>query len=207
MVGCSGVHRFIAASTIGDLAYDERRDRICFKVKMRLYRHLQLLLVPTVVACEAAPERTSIRALQAGDPAPEYAAPTLAGDTISLTDLRGQAVMLNVWATWCIPCRDEMPALQALHDEHGANGLRILGVSIDAAGMNGDIEQFVNERGLTFTILHDPAERVSRVFRTRAVPETYLFDRKGQLVRRWIGQFDPLAADTRRDVTRALESD
>ena len=173
---------------------------------MILYRHMLLLFVPVAVACEAAPERTSIRALEVGDSVPAYAAATLAGDTIALTDLRGEAVMLNVWATWCIPCRDEMPALEALHREHADDGLRILGVSIDAAGMDGDIKQFVDEHGLTFTILHDPAERVSRVFRTRAVPETYLFDRKGQLVRRWIGKFDPLTAESRRDVSRALET-
>ena len=174
---------------------------------MILFRNLMVFLVPTALACEAGPERTSIRALQAGDAAPEYSAATLDGDTVSLTGLRGEAVMVNVWATWCIPCRDEMPALEALHREHGDEGLRILGVSIDAAGMDVDIRQFVDEHELTFTILHDPAERVSRVFRTRAVPETYLFDRKGQLVRRWIGKFDPLAPDARRDVTRALETE
>ena len=175
---------------------------------MKSYRYTLLpLLASANLACDAAPDSASIRALQTGNVAPEYAAATLAGDTISLSALRGNAVMLNVWATWCIPCRDEMPALEALHRELADDGLRIIGVSIDAAGMDGDIKQFVNDHNLTFTILHDPAERVSRVFRTRAVPETYLFDRKGQLVRRWIGKFDPLSADARRDVARALEAD
>jgi cytochrome c biogenesis protein CcmG, thiol:disulfide interchange protein DsbE len=158
-----------------------------------------------LVACEA-PDTSSIRALQAGDPAPGYAAATLDGDSVSLASLRGEAVMLNVWATWCAPCREEMPLLEALHREYGADGLRIIGVSVDAAGMSRDIRRFVDEHDLTFTILHDPAERVSRTFRARAVPETYLIDRDGRMVRRWIGKFDPLAPDARRDVERALET-
>lgn len=175
---------------------------------MKSYRSLLLPLLALVnFACEAPPERVSIRALQAGDSAPEFAAVTLAGDTVSLKALRGEAVMLNVWATWCIPCREEMPSLEALHREHAKDGLRVVGVSIDAAGMDSEIAQFVNEHKLTFIILHDPAERVSRAFRTRAVPETFLFDRKGKLVRRWIGKFDPLSPDARRDVARALETD
>lgn len=157
------------------------------------------------LACEA-PDSASMRALQAGDPVPEYAVATLAGDTISLAALRGQAVMLNVWATWCIPCREEMPLLEALHREFADQGLRVMGVSVDASSMTRDVEQFIEDRNLTFTILHDPDDRVTRAFRARAVPETYLIDRNGQLVRRWIGKFDPRAADVRRDVARALET-
>lgn len=163
------------------------------------------LIALTALACER-PDPAAIRAIQAGDPAPDYAAATLAGDTISLAGLRGEAVMLNVWATWCIPCREEMPLLEQLHREYSGDGLRVMGVSIDDAGMRAGIEEFVAEHGLTFTILHDPAERVSRVFRARAVPETYLIDRDGQLVRRWIGKFDPMTEDVRRDVLRALEN-
>lgn len=173
---------------------------------MTSYRHLLLLVLAYALACET-PDTGSMRSLQTGDPAPEYAAATLAGDTVSLAGLRGEAVMLNVWATWCIPCREELPLLEALHREYGGDGLRIVAVSIDGAGMGEDIERFVDEHGLTFTILHDPAERVTRAFRGRAVPETYLIDRNGQFIRRWIGHFDPLAPDARRDVVHALETD
>jgi cytochrome c biogenesis protein CcmG, thiol:disulfide interchange protein DsbE len=154
-------------------------------------------------AC-APPEPESIRSLQPGDAAPDFAAPTLDGDTISLASLRGEAVMLNIWATWCTPCREEMPLLEALHRELAADGLRVVGVSIDASGMASDINYFLDAHDVTFMILHDPAERVMRLFRARAVPETYLIDRDGRIVRRWIGKFDPLADDARRDVGRAL---
>jgi thiol-disulfide isomerase/thioredoxin len=158
-----------------------------------------------LAACDP-PESTTYRPLRAGDAAPAYSAVTLAGDTVALESLRGAPVMLNVWATWCIPCRDEMPLLEALHREYAPHGLRVVGVSVDATGMVRDIEAFLADVGVTFTILHDPAERFTRAFRTIGVPETFLIDRDGVVVRRWIGKFDPLAEDVRRDVRRTLEA-
>jgi cytochrome c biogenesis protein CcmG, thiol:disulfide interchange protein DsbE len=159
----------------------------------------------SLAACDVQERAGSVRMFRAGDAAPAFAGATLAGDSISLDGLRGEAVMLNVWATWCIPCREEMPALEALHRRYEGRGLRIVGVSIDASGVRGDVQHFVDEHDITFTIVHDPAERVSRAFRTIGVPETFLIDRDGTIVRRWIGKFDPLAADVIRDVDLALE--
>jgi peroxiredoxin len=164
-----------------------------------------LLFASTVAAACERPDTGAIRRIQAGDPAPSYQAATLAGDTVSLASLRGEPVMLNIWATWCIPCREEMPALEALHRQYADAGLRIVGVSVDAAGLTRDIEAFLGDVGVTFTILHDPAERVTRQFRTIGVPETFLIDRDGVIVRRWIGKFDPFAEDVQRDVRRVLE--
>jgi peroxiredoxin len=170
-------------------------------ISKRLFTTLALLAL--LGACDR-PEQGAIRALQPGDAAPAYAAPTMAGDTISLADLRGNAVMLNIWATWCTPCREEMPGLEQLHTEYAADGLRVIGVSIDASGLASEIRHFTDEYGITFTILHDPAESVMRAFRARAVPETFLLDRQGQVVRRWIGKFDPVAEDSRAAVRQAL---
>jgi peroxiredoxin len=141
-----------------------------------------------------------------GEPVPAYAAPTLAGDTVALGDLRGEAVLLNVWATWCPPCREEMPGLQALHEQFAGEGLRVVGVSIDAENAEDEIRRFLRENGITFTILHDPRERVSRTFRTTGVPETFLIDRDGVLIARWIGAFDPLSEDARSKVRAALDT-
>lgn len=139
-----------------------------------------------------------------GEPAPAYAAATLAGDTVALRELRGQAVLLNLWATWCPPCREEMPGLQALHEEFAEEGLRVVGVSIDAESADAEVRRFLRENAITFTILHDPRERVSRTFRTTGVPETFLINREGMLVARWIGAFDPLSEDARAKVRAAL---
>jgi peroxiredoxin len=128
----------------------------------------------------------------------------LAGDTVRLADLHGDAVLLNVWATWCPPCREEMPGLQALHATYGDRGLRVLGVSVDSRGAESAIRGFTADHGITFTILHDPSETVSRQFRTTGVPETFLIDRDGRIVHRWIGAFDPEAPDVAERIETVL---
>ena len=139
-----------------------------------------------------------------GQPAPSYAAVNLAGDSVSLADLRGKVVLLNVWATWCPPCREEMPGLEALHQELAPQGLRVVGVSIDRSGAGPEINSFLQDNGVTFPILHDADERVTRVFRTAGVPETFLIDADGTLLNRWIGKIDPASRSVREPVERAL---
>ena len=121
-------------------------------------------------------------------PAPAYGAPTLAGDTVTLASLRGAPVLLNVWATWCHPCQDEMPDLQRLQDEFASRGLRVVGVSIDQARAEDDVRRFMEDYRIDFLVLHDAASTISHTFRTAGVPETFLIDADGVLRRRWIGQ-------------------
>lgn len=157
-----------------------------------------------LMAASCAPETGTYRPLTQGDLVPAFGAPVLDGDSLHLASLAGQPVLLNIWATWCAPCREEMPALQALHEQLGPRGLRILGVSVDSRGSEPTIRRFIAEGGYTFTILHDPADAVSREFRTIGVPETFLIDGDGRLVRRWIGKFDPLAEDVVADIQPLL---
>jgi len=121
-------------------------------------------------------------------PAPAYGAPTLSGDTVTLASLRGSPVLLNVWATWCHPCQDEMPDLQRLQDEFASRGLRVVGVSIDQARASDDVRRFMEDYGIGFLVLHDASSTISHTFRTAGVPETFLIDANGVLRRRWIGQ-------------------
>jgi peroxiredoxin len=137
-------------------------------------------------------------------PAPEYAAPRLGGGTVSLADLRGEPVLLNIWATWCHPCREEMPDLQALSERYAPEGLRVLGVSIDQPGSEEAIRAFLGEVGVDFTILLDPRDLVSRRFQALGVPETYLIDPGGVIRKRWIGRFEPLAPETIEAVEAVL---
>lgn len=126
-----------------------------------------------------------LRPLSEGDAAPAYAAVTMAGDSFSVAGVDGP-VLVNVWATWCVPCREEMPALQLLHEELGPQGLTVVAVSIDGAGGAADIRRFLDDYGITFPIVHDAAERVTRVFRTTGVPETFLIV-DGRVAKRWRG--------------------
>ncbi len=144
------------------------------------------------------------RPLEIGDAAPAYSAPTMQGDTISLRSLRGRPVLLNVWATWCIPCRQEMPAIEQLHVAFADSGLEVIAVSVDEAGSNADVRQFIKTYGLRFTIARDPDKRVSQKFRTLGVPETFLIDRNGRIARRWIGEFDPTSEAVETAVRQAL---
>jgi cytochrome c-type biogenesis protein len=121
--------------------------------------------------------------VEVGFEAPSYAARTLAGDSISLALLRGKPVLLNVWATWCLPCKEEIPFLESLHGKHATDGLQIVGVSVDARGDESKIEEFAKDFSMTYPIWRDPDERVNARFLAIGVPSTYLIDRDGIL--RW----------------------
>ena len=118
-----------------------------------------------------------------GHPAPDYQAPSATGETVSLEELRGEVVLLNIWATWCPPCRIEMPHLQALHEELAGQGLRVVGVSVDSRGSERAVDRFTEELGVEFLILRDPGERVAHVFGAYGVPFNVLIDRDGVI--RW----------------------
>lgn len=133
--------------------------------------------------------------VEVGTRAPDFPAHDMQGRPVSLSDLRGQVVLLNVWATWCGPCREEMPSLQRLHQRLGARGLRIVAVSVDAdpgkpgAGgePGGDVAAFLRQYGLTFTVWRDPSGDVEQIYRTTGVPESFVIDRDGTIVKKVIG--------------------
>ena len=130
-----------------------------------------------------------------GTVAPEFTAVDLEGREVSLSELRGEVVLLNIWATWCPPCREEMPSMQRLHEQLGSEGLRIVAVSIDAGSglldrggrKGGNVRAFVREHELTFDIWHDPKGEIQRVFQTTGVPESFVIDRNGLIVRKVAG--------------------
>jgi len=105
------------------------------------------------------------------------------GTPVSLADLKGEVVLLNVWATWCKPCRQEIPALDSLHREFGPRGFRVAGVSIDVITDTVAIVGFARDLGASYTLWLDPDDKVSTTFRAIGVPSTYLIDRDGVL--RW----------------------
>ncbi|MBX3132333.1 MAG: TlpA family protein disulfide reductase [Gemmatimonadaceae bacterium] len=137
--------------------------------------------VAALTSCGDAPARGGVVAV--GQPAPAYAAQRLDGTPVTLAEQRDNVVMLNVWATWCKPCREEIPALDSLHREFGARGLRIVGVSIDVSSDTAMIAGFARELGASYELWLDPDDRASFTFRALGVPSTHLVDRAGTL--RW----------------------
>lgn len=130
-----------------------------------------------------------------GSPAPEVLATDSAGRTVRLSDLRGQVVLLNVWATWCVPCQVEMPSMERLYRRLGPEGLRVVAVSIDAAPgqlgamgyAGGDPWRFARELGLTFDVWRQPSARVQRDYHASGVPESYLIGRDGKIAKKVVG--------------------
>lgn len=115
-----------------------------------------------------------------GDPIPEYRAARFAtSDSLALSDLRGEVVLLNVWATWCGPCRQETPFLQSLHEAHRQEGLRVVGVSVDTRRSADQIDTFLEEMGVEYDILHDPEMSAMDRFSVLGLPATFLVDRDG----------------------------
>lgn len=153
---------------------------------MRSFKALVLLAV--TIGCAAKEPATRV---EVGLEAPDYAARTMSGDSVSLALLRGKPVLLNVWATWCQPCKVEIPYLQELHTKHAAEGLQIIGVSIDARGDETKIEEFAREFEMTYPIWRDPDERVNARFLAIGVPSTYLIDKDGVLRWKHLGTLRP----------------
>ena len=142
--------------------------------------------------------------LRVGAEVPDFHLLDLAGQSVALSDLRGQAVFLNFWGTWCAPCRDEAPSLERLYQRLHEQGLVILAISIDAAGSEAAIEDFRREFQLSFPILLDPHKEVYQSFRLTGVPETFLIDPEGRLVERFIGPRNWDEPRYARAVTRVL---
>jgi cytochrome c biogenesis protein CcmG, thiol:disulfide interchange protein DsbE len=133
--------------------------------------------------------------IEVGSEAPDYQTVDLKGNPVRVSDLRGEVVLLNIWATWCPPCREEMPSMQRLHEELGPQGLKIVAVSVDAAPgkvdrvgkLGGNIEEFAREMNLTFEIWHDESGEIQRKYWATAVPETFVINRAGLIVKKVIG--------------------
>jgi peroxiredoxin len=113
--------------------------------------------------------------------APEFQARDIRDTTRvgRLADYAGNVVLLNVWATWCLPCREEMPSIERLYREFGPKGLKVVAVSVDDGGAEADIQIFAREYDLTFEILHDPTGKILRDYQMIGVPETFVIDREG----------------------------
>ncbi len=149
--------------------------------------------------------------VEVGSSAPGFVARDLDGRPTSLDDLRGEVVLLNIWATWCPPCVEEMPSMQRLYERMRGEGLRVVAVSIDAASgevdaggrPGGDIEEFAEALGLSFEIWHDPSGEIQRIYRTTGVPESFVIDRDGTIIKKVIGATE-WDSEANRDLFRRL---
>lgn len=111
--------------------------------------------------------------------APDFTLKSLEGANLRLEEYRGQVVLINFWATWCGPCRQEMPILDRLHQRYEDTGFTVLGVNVE--GEAGPAQELVDKTKVTFPVLIDDGQRVSELYDLEAMPSTYVLDRDGNL--------------------------
>lgn len=116
-------------------------------------------------------------ALSDGDPVPDFSLTALTGDAKNLSAFAGKIVLVNFWASWCAPCREELPQLQRLHSRFQNSDFAVVGINIDKEPANA--QRFANLLGITFTTFLDPDHTVIERFKAKAMPSSYLIDRTG----------------------------
>lgn len=176
---------------------------------------LTLLLFLTLFGCRSGSETAPPPELPqpeeiVSDLAPDFTLTALDGTPFTLSDHRGEVVILNFWATWCLPCLAEMPTLEALQQELGDDGLQIVGISQDTGGAD-EIRPFAEQLAVTYPLLPDPAFNVStRYGGVPVLPTTIVIDREGHIVqseygaltrRKLLAMLDGLLAPSTADST------
>jgi peroxiredoxin len=149
--------------------------------------------LPALGGLRAAPEAAAVQtpggpqapAPVVGAPAPDFVLNELNGGQVRLSDLKGQVVLLNFWATWCGPCEAEMPAIEDRYTTFKGQGLVVLGINQDEDSET--VQAFVERLGLDFPILLDPGAVVGELYRARGLPTTFIVDRDGQIVVQKVG--------------------
>lgn len=148
-----------------------------------------------------------------GSDAPDFTARTESGEVVALSDYRGKVVLVNVWATWCPPCIEEMPSLQRLYEALDDPDFEILAVSVDsrAGELNrtgregGDVWGYGEQLGLTFPLVHDADARIQQLYQTTGVPETFIVGRNGVIYKKVAGPTDWDAPVNQELVRRLLD--
>ncbi|MDQ3697049.1 MAG: redoxin domain-containing protein [Gemmatimonadota bacterium] len=149
-----------------------------------------------------------LRQLTVGSEAPDFSARQITAYTAeprTLADYRGRVVLLNIWATWCLPCRAEMPSIQELYDAYRDRGFTVVAISTDEPGSDEAIRDFVREYDLTFDILHDPSHRIERDYQTAGIPETFVIGRDGIVRKRVFGATTWSSPANRALIARLLD--
>ena len=153
--------------------------------------------------------RSELAPVGVGVEAPDFSVITLDSipKTKTLADYRGQVVLINLWATWCAPCRVEMPAIESLHRAYAPKGLKVIAISADDPGTDAQIRDFVKQYGLTFEVLHDTGGqegKVSRDYQTSGYPETVIIGRDGIIRKKLLGAHNWNSAENRALIERLL---
>jgi peroxiredoxin len=133
----------------------------------------------------------------------DFTLPDVQGHLVRLADLRGQPVLLNLWATWCYPCREEMPSMNALYKDYSTKGLAVVAIAMDEGG-KAVVAPFIQAQGLAFPVLLDPQNMVGMQLQVPGIPTSYLLDKRGRVISTVIGPRDWYSRTIRRLIEQLL---
>jgi cytochrome c biogenesis protein CcmG, thiol:disulfide interchange protein DsbE len=140
-----------------------------------------------------------------GSTAPDFRVKELGSTQYkTMSDYKGKVVLLNIWATWCEPCKAEIPSLQKLYSQYGDSGLKMVAVSIDDGVSEDSIKAYAKNFGMTFEILHDPTHAIERIYQTTGYPETFVIGPEGTIRKKWIGPDDWTSQGNRALIAQLL---
>lgn len=160
----------------------DRTQRIIFYILVLVAGAAWILL-----SADTNTSNNAMPAPQSGFMAPDFTLKTANGESYTLSDLQGQAVLVNIWATWCPPCRSEMPAIQTIYDEYKDQGFIVLAINSTVQDNPLDIMPFTQKYNLTFPILLDESGDVTRAYQVRSLPSSYFINRQGIITKVVIG--------------------
>ena len=135
--------------------------------------------------------------IKSGSQAPDFTFPDLTGKEVGLSDYRGKVVFLNIWATWCPPCVDEMPSMEKLYKQFKGEQFEIIAVSIDGEGRKV-VAPFMERLNLTFPALLDRKGKIKNIYGVTGIPESFIIDKNGIIVKKVIGPLDWAKPDVSR---------
>jgi cytochrome c biogenesis protein CcmG, thiol:disulfide interchange protein DsbE len=154
-------------------------------------------------AAQTAPAVQTATGIEAGATMPEYRAMNLDGSEFELAARKDKVVLLNLWATWCPPCRDEIPELQRIHDHYSKRGFEVVGVSLDEGGVDV-VQEFVTDYKMTYPVVLDPQGNLANVLQTSSLPTSIMVDRNGRIVWKRVGFIDKNDAELKAAIEKAL---
>ena len=159
------------------------------------------LIVASVLAgCTPAEDiPASVSVAQA---APDFELDDLTGKKVRLSDFKGKVVLVDFWATYCLPCHEAIPELQALQDKFRDKGLEVVGISVDA--YTGHVPEFVAEHGMKYAVVLDPDQSTAKSYGFSQLPTTFLIGRDGKIIRKWLGYDNAIGEEIRTQVAASL---
>ena len=167
-------------------------------------RVLHLFLVTLLLRLSVVPVQAQHPAPEVGHAAPDFTLPDLNCRRVRLAEFKGKVVLLNFWATWCPPCRLEMPTMEKAYRRYKTKGLVVLAVNVDA-GPTSVIQSFLKEFDLTFQVLLDPQMETLRLFRSFSLPTSVVIDRRGIIRLRELGYRDWTDPESTKLITGLLD--